>query len=81
MVWRMSIDKEKVNQILLEFQQILKEYRPNTSELQLINKKITQMTVRNVNKTVSKGYPNQKQVSEERKTPQSPKKWHKIKVE
>ena len=46
----MSIEKDKVNTILHEFQEILKKYRPNTSELQLITSKISQMTARNIQK-------------------------------
>ncbi len=49
----MSIEKDKVNTILLEFQEILKRYKPNTSELQLITSKISQMTARNIQKQFS----------------------------
>lgn len=81
MVSRMSVDKDKVNQILLEFQNILKKFRPNTSELQLINSKISQMTARNVRKSTSKGYTNQQRYSTAEKSTTSPKEWHKIKIE
>ena len=46
----MSIEKERVNTILREFQDILKQHRPNTAELQLITSKISQMTARNIEK-------------------------------
>ncbi len=76
----MAIDKEKVNALLLEFQKLLKSYRPNNSELQLITNKIAQMTHRNLLK--------QQKSQHMRKTPRktqratsSKKKWHKIKVE
>ncbi len=81
MVSRMSVDKDKVNQILLEFQNILKKFRPNTSELQLINKKISQMTARNVRKSTSKGYASQERYSTAEKSSTPLKKWHKIKIE
>jgi hypothetical protein len=42
------LDKDKINQILKDFQNILKKYRPNAQELQLINTKISQMTARNI---------------------------------
>ena len=45
---RMSVDKDKVNSLLLEFQKLLKTYRPNKSELQLITSKITKMTEKNI---------------------------------
>ena len=74
----MSLKKDKVNAILREFQDILKKYRPNTSELQLINSKISQMTARNVEKqfqSTSSPPP--------RKAPPKPekKKWRKIKID
>lgn len=75
----MSLKKDKVNAILREFQDILKRYRPNTSELQLINSKISQMTARNVEKqfqATSSPPP--------RKTPPpkpEKKKWRKIKID
>ena len=46
----MSVDKDKVNALLLEFQKLLQSYKPNNSELQLINAKITKMTEKNVRK-------------------------------
>ncbi|MHA2174565.1 MAG: hypothetical protein ACXABI_07035 [Candidatus Hodarchaeales archaeon] len=44
----MSVDKDKVNALLLEFQRLLQSYKPNNSELQLITSKITKMTRKNV---------------------------------
>ncbi len=77
----MSIDKEKVNTILVKFQQLLNQYRPNTSELQLISSKISQMTARNIVKQFNKT----KSVSStflKEKTPQrTSRKWHKIKID
>ncbi|UCG03695.1 MAG: hypothetical protein JSW11_06850 [Candidatus Heimdallarchaeota archaeon] len=73
------IEKDKVNAILREFQDILKKYRPNTSELQLINSKISQMTARNIEKQFGKT------TSSPRRKPPAPKpvkkKWHKIKID
>ncbi len=75
----MSIEKDKVNAILREFQDILKKYRPNTSELQLINSKISQMTARNIEKQfhATSSQPT-------RKTPPpkpEKRKWRKIKID
>lgn len=47
---RMSVDKDKVNALLLEFQKLLQSYKPNNSELQVINAKIAKMTEKNVRK-------------------------------
>ena len=44
----MSVDKDKVNALLLEFQKLLNVYRPNKPELQLITSKITKMTEKNI---------------------------------
>lgn len=75
----MPIEKEKVNAILREFQDILKKYRPNTSELQLINSKISQMTARNIEKQFGAT------VSPPQRKPPAPKpekkKWRKIKID
>ena len=75
----MSIEKDKVNAILREFQDILKKYRPNTSELQLINSKISQMTARNIEKQFSSI------TSSPQRKPPTPKsekkKWRKIKID
>ncbi|MFX1517021.1 MAG: hypothetical protein ACFFC6_12025 [Promethearchaeota archaeon] len=75
----MPIEKDKVNAILREFQDILKKYRPNTSELQLINSKISQMTARNIEKQFratssppARKAPPPKSIK---------KKWHKIKID
>ncbi len=76
----MAVDKEKVNALLLEFQKLLKSYRPNNSELQLITSKISKMTQRNLLKQQKRQYTGKTR----RKTKQpssSNKKWHKIKVE
>ncbi len=76
----MAVDKKKVNALLLEFQKLLKSYRPNSSELQLITRKISKMTQRNLLKQQQ----GQKLSNTQRKTlrPESKnKKWHKIKVE
>ncbi|PWI48409.1 hypothetical protein CEE45_06665 [Candidatus Heimdallarchaeota archaeon B3_Heim] len=76
----MVVDKEKVNALLLEFQKLLKSYRPNNSELQLITSKISKMTQRNLLKQQKRRYTGKTP----RKTEQpasSNKKWHKIKVD
>jgi hypothetical protein len=76
----MAVDKEKVNALLLEFQKLLKSYRPNSSELQLITSKISKMTKRNLLKQQQGQYIR----NTPRKTsrPESKnKKWHKIKVD
>ena len=77
----MSVDKNKVNQILIEFQEILKKFRPNTSELQLINKKISQMTARNLRKSTPRDYSRQKQDQRVDKQQKSQKKRYKINIE
>ncbi|MFX0015594.1 MAG: hypothetical protein ACFFB2_11570 [Promethearchaeota archaeon] len=77
----MSIEKDKVNLILREFQEILKKYRPNTSELQLINSKISQMTARNIEKQFSHPQP-YKSRQENETPPKKPKrKYYKIKID
>ena len=75
----MSIEKDKVNAILREFQDILKKHRPNTSELQLINSKISQMTARNIEKQFGTATSPRSR----RTPPPKPekKKWHKIKID
>ena len=76
----MSVDKDKVNSLLLEFQKLLQTYRPNNSELQLITSKITKMTQKNLLKQERKKI--QGRVQPEIKKAQSKnKKWHKIEVE
>lgn len=76
----MSVDKDKVNTLLLEFQKLLKTYRPNNSELQLITSKITKMTQKNLLKQERKKL--QGRVRPEiKKGPDKTKRWHKIKVE
>jgi hypothetical protein len=76
----MSVDKDKVNSLLLEFQKLLQAYRPNNSELQLITSKITKMTQKNLLKQERKKL--QGWVRPEIKTPPTKtKKWHKIKVD
>jgi hypothetical protein len=57
---RMSVDKDKVNNLLLEFQKLLKTYRPNKSELQLITSKITKMTEKNISGQQSQGVASKK---------------------
>ncbi|MFX0123039.1 MAG: hypothetical protein ACFFAE_05330 [Candidatus Hodarchaeota archaeon] len=75
----MSIEKDKVNAILREFQDILKKHRPNTSELQLINSKISQMTARNIEKQfrATRSPPTRNSSSPKPKK----KKWYKIKID
>ena len=76
----MSVDKDKVNNLLLEFQKLLQTYRPNNSELQLITSKITKMTQKNLLKQEKKRL--QGRVRPEiKKGPTKKKKWHKIKVD
>ncbi|MFX0050291.1 MAG: hypothetical protein ACFFAJ_01730 [Candidatus Hodarchaeota archaeon] len=77
----MSVDKDKVNTVLLEIQQILKKYRPNTNELQLINSKISQMTARNIQKQFGQAKAFEPQPSTKEISSKRPKKWHKIKIE
>jgi hypothetical protein len=66
----MPADKDKVNNILKEIQNILKIYKPNSTELMLINQKISQMTARNLRKQTA-------QPSSKR----DKKQWHKIKID
>lgn len=77
----MSFKKDKVNRILIEFQEILKKHRPNTSELQLITSKISQMTARNIQKQFTHSHVSNSQSS--KKTPPSKpkKKWHNINID
>jgi hypothetical protein len=77
---RMSVDKDKVNTLLLEFQKLLQMYRPNNSELQLITSKITKMTQKNILKQERKKLKGQSR-QEIRSSPTSAKKWHKIKID
>ena len=77
----MSIKKDKVNTILVEFQEILKKYRPNTSELQLITSKISQMTARNIEKQFSYSKASSPQQSKKSPSTKQRKNWHKIKID
>ncbi|MHA1947321.1 MAG: hypothetical protein ACXADW_15815 [Candidatus Hodarchaeales archaeon] len=77
---RMSVDKDKVNSLLLEFQKLLKTYRPNKSELQLITSKITKMTEKNISGQQSRGLKSKPRKSNE-KPPSTDKKWVKIKID
>ncbi len=77
----MSIEKDKVNTILREFQETLKKYRPNTSELQLITSKISQMTARNIEKRFSYSQASGSERSKKVPTSQPKKKWHKINID
>ncbi|MHA1214930.1 MAG: hypothetical protein ACTSR2_03460 [Candidatus Hodarchaeales archaeon] len=77
----MVVDKNKVNSILKEIQEILKKYKPNASELQIINQKISQMTARNIQKQMihdrtAFGGEKAKILNEKPK-----KEWRKIKIE
>lgn len=77
----MSVEKEKVNRILIEFQDILKKYRPNTSELQLITSKISQMTARNIEKQFGSPQPSRTPTTQAAKSSKPKKKWFKIKID
>ncbi len=77
----MLVDKDKVNTILLEFQDILKKHRPNASELQLINSKISQMTARNIQRQVSQTRPYRARPPPKRPSSKPKKKRHKIKID
>jgi hypothetical protein len=77
----MSVDKDKVNNILLEFQNILKRFKPNTSELQLINSKISKMTARNIEKQFSPPQTTHSRASQRRSSPKRKKNWRKIKID
>jgi len=76
----MSVDKDKVNSLLLEFQKLLQTFRPNNSELQLITSKITKMTQKNLLKQEKKRLEGRVR-PEIKKGPAKKKKWHKIKVD
>lgn len=76
----MAVDKEKVNALLLEFQKLLKSYRPNKSELQLITSKISKMTQRNLLKQQKKQHMGKTQ-QKTKQPASSKKKWHKINVD
>ena len=77
----MPVDKDKVNAILLEFQNILKKFKPNTTELQLINSKISQMTARNIEKQFTHSQPSHSKASKQRSRTKPKKHWHKIKID
>ncbi len=76
----MSVDKDKVNALLLEFQRLLNTYRPNKSELQLITSKITKMTEKNILRQQSHGV-KAKTRKPTKKEASTDKKWVKIKVD
>jgi hypothetical protein len=77
----MPVDKDKVNAILLEFQNILKEFKPNTTELQLINSKISQMTARNIEKQFSHTQTSRPKPPTKRTRMKPKKRWRKIKID
>ena len=77
----MSVDKDKVNTILKDFQKILKKFKPNTVELQVINSKINQMTARNIQKQFHHSSSPPRPSSPDLKSSSPHKKWHKIKIE
>jgi hypothetical protein len=77
----MSVDKDKVNNILMEIQEILRKHRPNTNELQLINSKISQMTARNIQKQFGQAKAFEPQPSTKEISSKPRKKWHKIKID
>ena len=76
----MSVDKDKVNTLLLEFQKLLNTYRPNKSELQLITSKITKMTQKNILRQQSSGVKSKTRKPKEKQA-STDKKWVKIKVD
>ena len=76
----MSVDKDKVNKILLEFQNILKRFKPNTTELQLINSKISKMTAKNIEKQFSPTQTSYSRDSQRSSPPKKKKNWRKIKI-
>lgn len=76
------LDKDKINQILIDFQNILKKYRPTAQELQLINTKISQMTARNIERQFGQKTSSQKEKSKKpRFQTKKARKWHKIKID
>ncbi len=76
----MSVDKDKVNTLLLEFQKLLNTYRPNKSELQLITSKITKMTEKNILRQQSRGGKSKTRKPTKKQT-STDKKWVKIKID
>ena len=76
----MSVDKDKVNTLLLEFQKLLNTYRPNKLELQQITSKITKMTQKNILRQQSSGVKSKTRKQTEKQA-SSDKKWVKIKVD
>lgn len=77
----MSVDKDKVNMILLEFQKILKKFRPNTTELKLINSKISKMTAKNIGKQFTQPPTSRSKAVPRSSRPKMEKKWHKINID
>ncbi len=74
----MPVDDAKVIRILKEFQNLLKEHKPNLAELRMIKNKIDAMVERNVQRKKYKV----KMAAETPETPQShPKKWVKIPID
>ena len=76
----MSVDKDKVNTLLLEFQKLLNIYRPNKPELQLITSKITKMTEKNILRQATRGEKRKPQ-RKQKKTKSSDKKRVKINID
>ncbi len=77
----MPADKDKVNIILKEIQNILKKYRPNSTELMLINQKISQMTARNLKKLDQIDQRISNAQSTQPSSKKAQKEWHKIKID
>ncbi len=75
---RDSVDPNKVNSVLKEFELSLKKHQPNLQELALITRKINELYHRNAQKRRIKN----RQASRESRSPNGlPKKWRKIHIE
>lgn len=77
----MPADKDKVNNILKEIQNILKIYKPNSTELMLINQKISQMTARNLRKQAQFDQKSSNAQTAQPSSKRDKKQWHKIKID
>ncbi|MFX1511329.1 MAG: hypothetical protein ACFFCQ_01965 [Promethearchaeota archaeon] len=74
----MPVDEDKVIQILRDFQNLLKQHKPNLAELRMIRNKIDTMVDRNIQKHKHKA----RMAAETMESPQPrPKKWVKIPID
>ncbi|MFX0206918.1 MAG: hypothetical protein ACFFDT_13105 [Candidatus Hodarchaeota archaeon] len=73
----MPADEDKVIRILKEFQDLLKQHKPNLAELRMIRNKIDAMVDRNVQRQKYKA----RMTTDKTQPPPPPKKWVKIPID